>query len=291
MRLIAVTLTLFFALAGLTGCENVGKRFIFGPNAIPTPNPPTPAGVQTAESLIEYLNENSRRINSLRCTDIEVTTRYGLQTINLRGKMMAMKSRNMIMSISMGGTPMMDFGTNDQEFWIWSSKMTPPHQFYCTYKDFEGGKLAEFPFPFQPGWIMDALSMGQYGPASKYTIDSDASTVKLVEKTTTPSGQPVRKIIVFNRRKVDAPMPQVMAYQLIDDATGKEMVSANIQAVAVDHTTGAVVPKRLELRVPSQNMNIGLALTNMQVNPPLDAGSFQRQSLQGVQSIDLARGR
>src|SRR4029079_8224137 len=98
MRPLAVTLSLFAAvsLSCLTGCESGGKRFMFG-NITPAPNPPAPAGVQNAESLVEYLNENSRRINSLRCTDIDVTTRYGLQTFNLRGKMLAMKSRSMIM--------------------------------------------------------------------------------------------------------------------------------------------------------------------------------------------------
>ncbi len=281
MRPLAFTLCLAM-LVPLTGCESLGKSFMFGKTAA---QQPVPAGVQTADALVEYLNDNGRRIQSLRCTDVDITANgYGL-----RAKMMTMRNRNFLMTASAVGSPVVDIGSNDTEFWFWSSKIPDPYQYYCSYKDFEDGKVARFPFPFQPDWIMDALGMGTYGPASKYTVDHDATTVKLVEKTQTPQGRAVRKVIVINRRKVDAPTPQVQAFLLLDDASGKEICSAHIHDVHLA-ANGALVPRRMDLRMPAENAKLNIVFNGMTVNPQIDVASFQRQPLQGVQSFDLARG-
>lgn len=286
MRVLASLLCL--TICGLlVGCESGGKRFIFGPTPTPTP---APAGVPTAEALVDYLNENARRIQSLRCTDVDIEASQKLQVINVRAKMMSSKPRNFLMTASAFAKPLVDLGSNDNEFWFWFSQMPDPHQYFCTYKDFEEGKVARFPFPFQPDWIMEALGMGPYGPASKYTLEHDATTLKLVEKTRTPQGQAVRKVIVISRRPVQAPQAQVQAYMLLDDATGKEICSAQIQEVHVDSTTGAVVPKRMDLRVPAENARLRITFNRMDVNPQLNPAAFQRQPLQGIQSFDLARG-
>jgi hypothetical protein len=279
-----VCLAIFLPLAG---CENGGKRFIFGPASTPAP---TPAGVQSAESLVNYLNANASRMQTLRCVDVDGT----FQNYGFRAKMMAMKPRNFLMTASALGSPIVDIGSNDVEFWFWSSKAPDPNQYFCTYKDFEDGKVPHFPFPFQPDWIMEALGMGPYGPASKYTVEHDARTIKLIEKTRTPQDRAVRKVIVFNRQEVKEPNPQVQAFLLLDDGTGKEICSAQIQAVQVvatdDLREGVVVPRRMELRVPSDNIRLNLIFSGVAVNTKLDASSFQRQPLQGVQSVDLARG-
>ncbi len=267
-------------LIPLAGCESGGKRFIFGPTSTPL----TPAGVPTVESLVDYLNENASRIESLRCVDVDGT----FQNYGFRAKMMAMKPRNFVMSASALGSPIVDIGSNDKEFWFWSSKVPEPFQYFCTYKDFEDGKVAKFPFPFQPDWIMEAMGMGPYGPASKYTLEHDAKTLKLVEKVTTPQGRAVRKVIVLNRQAVEAPLPQVQAYLLLDDATGKEICSAHV--LARQSAPSALIPRRLELRVPTDGTRLNLVFNAMEVNPKLDAGQFQRQQLVGVQSFDLARG-
>lgn len=267
-------------LLPLAGCENGGKRFIFGPS----PTPLTPSGVPTVESLVEYLNENASRIESLRCVDVDGT----FQNYGFRAKMMAMKPRNFVMTASALGSPIVDIGSNDKEFWFWSSKAPDPLQYFCTYKDFEDGKVAQFPFPFQPDWVMEAMGMGPYGPASKYSLEHDAKTLKLVEKVRTPQGRTVRKVIVMNRNPVEAPLPQVQAYLLLDDATGKEICSAHVLARQV--APSALIPRRLELRVPNDGTRLNLVFNAMEVNPKLDAGQFQRQQLVGVQSFDLARG-
>lgn len=288
-RTLIVCLACFIAISGLAGCETF-RWGMFRRDGQPSPTPAPSTGTPSAASLVEYLNDNSRRIKSLRCTDVDITASQGFKSYGLRAKMMTMKPRNFLMTASALGSPVVDIGSNENEFWFWFSKSPEPFQFFCTYKDYEEGRAARLPFPFQPEWIMDALGMGNYGPADKYQMESDANTLRLVERTRSPQGQAVRKVIVFNRRPVLPPTPQVQAFLLIDDTTNKDICAAHVIDVQVDAATGALVPRRFELRWPDQNARLNMTFNGLTVNPHLDVASFQRQPLQGVQSVDLGRG-
>ena len=269
-------------LGPLVGCETLS---IFNPKP---PEAPMPTTTPSVESLVGYLNDNANRIQSIRCTDVDITASRGIQSFGLRGKMMAMKSRNFYLSATAFGSPAVDLGSNSEEFWFWMSKGEPPHQFFCSYRDYEAGRVRQLPFPFQPEWIMEAMGMGPYGPADKFTLETDAKTLRLVEKTRTPQGNPIRKVIVLNRRPVQAPSPQILAFLLIDDTDGKEIASANIQDIQIDSATGALLPRRMDLRWPAQNAKLALVFNGLNVNPQLDVASFQRQPLRDVPSINLA---
>jgi hypothetical protein len=274
-------------MTSLVGCETF-RWGLFRPQD-KEPTTPPPGGVPTTAALLDYLNDNSKRVQSLRCTDIDITASQGIQSFSIRGQMMAMKQRNFILSATALGSPVVDIGSNDNEFWFWSSKATPPYQFYCSYKDFEEGRVRELPFPFAPEWLLEVLSMGTYSSPEKFTVDADNKSVRLTEKTKSPQGQLVRKVIVMNRRPVSAPAPQVTGFYLYDDTTQKEICSAQILEVILDRGSGALVPKKLALSMPSQGAKLTLTMSGMQVNPQLNVASFTRQPLQGVQSYDLAR--
>src|SRR5438552_2183642 len=78
---------------------------------------------------------------------------------------------------------------------------------------------------------------------------------------TSPQGTAVRKVIVFKRKPVQAPHAQVTDYLLLDDATGKEICAAHISEVQIDEqNTGAIVPKRIELRWPEQRLKLALRM-------------------------------
>jgi hypothetical protein len=183
---------------------------------------------------------------------------------------------------------MVDIGSNRDEFWFWFGKSPEPYQFYCSYKDYEEGRVRRLPFPFQPEWILEALGMGPYSSADKIVVDGDAKTIRLVEKTRSPQGQPIRKVIVLSRRPVQPPAPQVQSFLLIDDTTQKEICSAQILEVQLA-PNGALVPKKMELRWPAESAKLTLSFHAMQINPRLDVNDFRRQPLQGVQSVDLAQ--
>jgi hypothetical protein len=271
----------------LAGCTST--RWGFLKNNDRQTSPAGPPEVQTKEQLVSWMNKNAERIQSIRVEDLDLTCRQGIQVANLRGTMVTEKPLSFRLGAKALANPVVDLGSNDQEFWYWISKAKPPYQFYCSYKDLKEGRVRELPFPFQPEWVMESLGLGPYGPSEKYTLEHDKDTLKLIEKTTTPQGTPVRKVIVMKRREVQLPNPQVTDFLLLDDATGKEICGAHITEVQLDHATQAIIPRRLELRWPEQKLSLGMRLDSVTLNQKVPPQVFTRQINQNIQPFNLAR--
>jgi hypothetical protein len=284
-----VILATLIAVTLLTGCS---ERFGFmRKNGAVTTSQPVPRNAPTTEQLVAYLNDNASRINGLSCTSVDLTCNQGGQSVGLRGKLMAQKNRNFRMNASSLGKTVVDLGSNEREFWYWVSEVRPAYQFYCSYDDMAEGRVKHMPLPVQPDWVMETLGFGPYGPADRYELKVEAETLQLIERTKGPKGNAIRKVIVMNRRPVQAPEPQVLAHMLIDDATGQEICSARITEVQVCRQTHAVIPRKTELRCPSEKLSLAMKLDGLAVNPQLPESAFVRQPLRGVQSFNLAMGR
>jgi hypothetical protein len=279
-----LTISSVALLALLAGCTNTRWGFLKPEKDRPTQGPPPPK-----EAVVAYLNENAGRIQTFRSDELSITVHQGVVPVGLRGTLMTQKPRGFRMSGDALGSRMVDLGSNDEEFWWWISKDKPPDQYYCSYKDIQEGRPQSLPFPFQPEWIMETMGLGPYGPADKYEMEHDDYTIKLVERTRSPQGRMVRKVIVMKRAEQKAPNPQVLEYQLLDDASGKEMCSARISQVHKDDATGALVPRRLELRWPAAQARLDMKFDGIAVNSPLPSTAFVRQTMTGVRSVDLAR--
>ncbi len=270
-----------------TGCESTRWNW-FKPN---TDNAAKPGAAQSVASLVAYLNNNAERIQSLRVEDLSIDATMGNQSIGLQGRIFAEKPRNFRMKVTAFGKDEVDIGSNQQEFWFWAAKNPDPYQYFCSYGDFQSGRARRMPLPIQPEWVMESMGLGPYGPPERYKLEQDNQTVKLVERTKTPLGHAVRKVIVLNRREVRSPEPQVKAYLLLDDATGQEICSANITSTTVDRKTGAIMPYRMELRMPTQKMRMSLKMDGLTMNTPTGGTPFVRQPMTNVEPFNLATER
>jgi hypothetical protein len=274
-------------LALVAGCTNTRWGFLNREREDLAALPPPPS----KEAIIAWLNDNAERIQNIHCDSLDITVQQGAIPIGLRGKMSALKPRGFRMSGALATSPVVDLGSNDQEFWWWISKDKPPDQYYCSYKDLNEGRVQFLPFPFQPEWIMETMGLGPYGPADQCQLETDKDTLRLVQRTRSAQGKMVRKVIVMKRRPQKEPSPQVVAYLLLDDATGNEICSAEISEVKVHNTLPkqVIVPRRLELRWPEAKVRLGLRFDDVTVNTKLPHTVFERPHMPGVPSRDLAR--
>ncbi len=294
MRQIATAISLGILVA-LAGCSST--KFSWMKNNDRPPGPSNSKDLPTADQLVKYMNDNAKRIQNLRVDDLGITASMGIQSFDLRGIMATERGdlekeapkKNFRMIAKVLGSPSVDIGSNDQEFWFWISK-GDPYQFFCSYKDLSEGRIRKMPIPFQPEMVMESLGLGPYGPADKYNLEHDSKTIRLVEKTTMPDGRAVRKVIVFNKDEVSVPTPQITDYLLLDDATGKEICGAHVRDVQRDPATNAFLPKRIELRCPSEKMQLALRLDGLTVNPGVSPQVFTR-TLSTIPSFNLARGQ
>jgi hypothetical protein len=259
------------------------------------PDPPaavSKTGKPTVPDLVAYLNNNARQVQSIKSTQLEIQAKQGNDSIGLQGTLFCQKPRDFRLRANVAGSPAVDIGSNNEEFWFWISQgkdedgVARVH--YCSYADMAAGK-ARMPFPFQPDMIVAALGMGDYDPQKEYTIREDAKTVSLVERAVSAQGLPVQKVTQFNKLTVGPNKPQVIAYYLLDDK-GNEICRASVLDV---QTVGTVVlPKHVKLVWRPQQIEMSMRLFDTEVNKidaPAAAKLFSRANL-SIPASNLAKG-
>jgi hypothetical protein len=286
-------------LLGSSGCASWAP---FKPPApVPTSTVKESDATPTSADLVRYLNQESRKIDSIEVNRLDLDAKQQNQGGGLSGYMACQKPRNFRMTGKAIGSPEVDFGSNDQEFWFWIKRASPPGLYHCTYTDFQDpAKAVRLPFPFQPEWVLEALGMADYGPpdraAETFTVESKPATngrpatFQLVQKTTSPQGQPIRKVTVFNRNPViPGREPQVMGHYVFD-ANNKVVCFATVNRVKVDERTGLVYPYKVHLEWPTEQVQLDLTLDGVAMNPQLgqNAKLFTRPAIKDVKTYDLA---
>lgn len=270
-----------------TGCNSFAVMRGAG---TPQPVARVPNEVPSKEAILAYLNDNAARVQSVRCKELDLDVRQGIQPgIGLRGQVVCQKPRNFRMGANVLGHQEVDLGSNDQEFWFWVKRNNPPHLYHCSYEDLSRG--VRIPFPFQPEWIMEAMGIAEPGKPEDYEMKVNPTTLELVQRVRSPQGTTVTKKTVVLRAAAQAPNPQVLSHSLLDDK-GQEICSAHITKVQVDRLTGAIVPKEVKLVCPSEKVELKMKLDDLTVNDPTVTQNaqrlFGRPNLAGVQSYDLA---
>jgi hypothetical protein len=253
------------------------------------PAPPPSDKLPEAAALVNYLNVNAQRVQTVRAK-IDMDCKANGQSVSLGGNMACQKPLGFRLKGNVLGQPAVDLGSNSNEFWYWISKAEPPHVYYCSYRDLQTGKV-RVPFPFQPDMVITALGIADYDPKATYQVRASAKTVELIQDAVSPTNQPVKKVIVFNRL-VSAPgQPQVLAYAL-RDARGTLICQAHIHRVEVDRGSGAVLPTKVTIEWPAEKATMKMDLSNIGVNVLSKAQTdrlFNRGDLK-YSCFDLARG-
>jgi hypothetical protein len=269
------------------GCNH----FPLIPNREPAPKPDTPARTPDAASLVEYLNDNASRAQAVQCSRVAVDCKQGRQAIGLDGVLVFQKPKDFRLRLSLVNQPQVDIGSNSNEFWYWIGKANPPYVFHCSYDALSSGRVA-LTFPFQPEMIVAAMGIGEYDPKAKYEVRDNPKNnyIELVEQATSAQGQPVQRVTVFARNRVAAPNPQVLAHVLLD-SKGKMICQAKVKEVQIHRATGAILPQKVTLEWPSQELTMTMTLPDLQVvtiSPERAAKVFQRGDLTRYESFDLA---
>jgi hypothetical protein len=273
-------------------------------------NPTPPANVAlisetpTTQQLVKYLNDNAAKITSLESRDLDLDIKAGNQSFGAHGTLFCQKPKNFRLKVKAPvlGKEVADFGSNDQEFWYWISEDRPPGLYYCSYADLARG--APLPFPIHPDWVLEALGLGAPAPAGTpeqeqalgRSLDvrktQDNKYVELIERTRSAQGQPVTKVTTLNNFTASGKTPQVVAYRLYD-ASNHLICQASVVSVQYDAASKAVIPHKVELKWPAQQLALTMTLGETGVNNTTLAQNtrlFTRPHIYDVREYDLARG-
>jgi hypothetical protein len=281
--------TSLVALSCAVGCNLAPhQRNSVGGPAVNTATP-------TVENVVKYLNANAERLQAgqaLSCTNVTIDVSAEAGQGGISARMLCQAPRNFLMSGDTLGSPMVDVGSNDKEFWFWSKQINPPYLYHCSYDDLAHG--VRVPFPFQPEMAINALGLARYDPTKQYDLRTPEDkrghkVIELTEQARSPDNKPIQRITVFDFTTRQPPNPQVIAH-ILKDEQGKVVCEARIRLAQFVGTNGPIIPKLIDFSWPEQKMKMTMRIENpsiIDMPPEKAAQRFTRQNLR-YQSVNLA---
>jgi hypothetical protein len=270
----------------VTGCT------LFGPI-----NNPHRGDHASDTQAIHALNVNAARCNALECADLEIECKQAGQTITPMGRMVCQKPRNFYLQGKVAGNPVVQMGSNSEEFWYWirpQNEKAPPYLFHCSWDNYQRGMIRGMKLPFQPDWLMEVLGMGTFDEDPKHVkVTTKDNVIEIEQQTTSPTGEAITKLTVIDRKNWKGDTPCVKEHQLLDKS-GKLICSATVLETQVDPSTRAVYPMRVEVKWPAEQLEMRFTLRDAKVLKDIgqdrSQALFSRKQWNG-ETFDLARGQ
>jgi hypothetical protein len=245
--------------------------------------------LQTADQVVAQINRNADRIQALTARDLDITSNQVL--VPLDGRLALEKPRRFRLLVRMPATKttVADIGSNDQEFWFYTSQ--PSQQaslIHCSYEDY--GRV-QTRIPFQPDWVFDALGLIPLLAEQGHMLrPGKRGTVELVSPTVTPQGHNASLITV-----VQSDSGWIVERRLELPGRAQPMAVASLSRHETDPATGAVYPGTVRVAWPDDNLDITIRMQGVEINPIFDA--YQARELWELprnrypaQDIDLGAG-
>ncbi len=171
------------------GCANMNQLFPQASTARVLPTAPTLADV------IAVINNNTNLVRSLYSADASLSAPL---TPTLRATLAVERPRRLRLRAETALTgPELDVGSNDQLFWLWMKRQTPPSIFYCRHEQYAQSAARQM-FPVQPEWLIDALGLPSVDPAGQHLGPTpvDRGKLRLQSQLTSPFGPQTRTIVI-----------------------------------------------------------------------------------------------
>jgi hypothetical protein len=198
--------------------------------------------------------------------------------------------RNLRMRVyePLSGNAMMDLGSNDEHFWLWTRDQPDQRNdiLKCRHEDF-GTAITELNMrlPFHPDWMMEVFGVVPLDP-SEFTVErpfENSPIVDLVAQRHAPTGEPVLRVI-----RINACHGLVLEHQLRRQG-GTVIARAILSGHYKQPDSLAIVPKQIRLEWPELDEFIVLKLNEIDVNAGVsdDSQMWTMNTPPGSQVVDL----
>jgi len=238
------------------------------------------------EDLIAQINKDQAELKALYATDATVTATVGGRTYPTLGAKLAVERDRKLRLI--GQTVLtgkeVDLGSNDDMFWFWVRRNSPPAVYYCNHEQFARSPIRE-QFPMNPTWVLEAVGMTALDPSWEHSGPEQVGKDRWQITTLRPGPGGLEKKVTI----VDAFQGWIVEQQLFN-AQGQLLATALASDHLSDAPTGAVVPRTVELRWPAGAMSLRVKLGNVKINELGNdpSGLFTPPELPEIPKINLA---
>ncbi len=241
--------------------------------------PPQP----TLAQVIETVNRNNAQISSF-ATDEAVLSGPAFPTLR-RTSVAFERPRRFRLKAGTGFLgDELDVGSNDELFWMWIRRNTPPALYFCRHELFAQSPVRQS-IPIDPDWLIEALGVVDLDPArpheGPFVLPGDRVEIRTPRQT--PTGPMTKSTIV------DLRYGWVVEQHLFD-AQGQRVASAAAREHRRDPLSNLTMPKIVDLYSPRMNFQMRIDLGNVKINSPMmtdRAELFAMPEYPGYPAVDL----
>ncbi len=271
-------LFLLIVVVGLFGLSGASC-----PQTRPEPRilPPRP----TLSQVIQAVNNNNSRIQSFSTTQASLSV-PGIPS--LRANLAFERPRRFRLRADLLGSPELDLGSNESQFWFWVKRNEQPAVYFCAHDQFATSPARQM-VPVDPTWLIEALGVVELDPAAVHDGPIMQPRDRLEIRTTrqTPAGPALRSLVI------DAGTGWVLQQHLFD-AQGRMIAKSVASRHRRDPLSGVVMPRVVKLDFPTANppFSMRIDLGNLQINRPLEGDPNQLWAMpcyQGFPPVDLCQ--
>ncbi|MFO0909165.1 MAG: hypothetical protein U0794_12585 [Isosphaeraceae bacterium] len=278
-------------LLASTGCRTAGLRDVARPDLLPPPR----LG-ESAESLLAEHNRNAERVSSFVAKpSITVHAKAGMRG-GVSGKMAFEREKNFKLVLSTAINDVADIGSNDKEFWFWVKDNSEPGIYYCNYDPSGSSPLAS---SLQPDWIVEALGLRVVSEAEAKAITiepgKEPGTLVLTHKLRKAQGKTFVKETVLSESTHRIREHRILTPDkktLLAQAVISQYQELSLPAEGGQPAEKVVLPKKMRLVWTQEGLTLDVALSSVQLNPPMDdarrAELFVEPELKGIARRNLA---
>jgi hypothetical protein len=158
----------------------------------------------------------------------------------------------------------LDLGSNDEIYWMWTKNAEPPAVFYGRHDQFFSSSAQEV-LPVPPHWLIEALGIVYLDPNGIHEGPSYATSipgaVEVRSRLPTPKGELTRVLLVEQQHG------WVLQQHLLD-ANGRLLVSAVASDFRYDAAHGVSLPTKIDVNLPLARIAFSFEADRYVINEP-----------------------
>ena len=212
------------------------------------------------EDVIRVVNANSARIHQLQSENATLQIR-GRSLPSLDANYAVDRPRRFRLRAEKGLLgAVLDLGSNDEIYWMWAKHSDQPGVFWGRHAEFHSSAAREM-LPVPPDWMIQALGIVELDPTGEHLGPdrNEAGQLELVTTERTPSGT-MRKLTV-----IDETRGWVLQQHLFDSLQ-RPIASAIASGFQYDETSGASLPRNVEINLPPVELSFNLSTDRHIIN-------------------------
>ncbi|EAQ80281.1 hypothetical protein DSM3645_19833 [Blastopirellula marina DSM 3645] len=249
---------------------------------MPVNNAPIAFATQpTLEQVIAQVNGNTARVQTAETTGATISL-HGFPAIRANISMAPPLNFRLTGEAALMGQ-VLDFGSNNEEFWAWSTVDGWPGLVYCRHDQYQYSNARQL-LPVEPTWISQAMGLVIFEPGGNHQgpYPTPDGNLEIRTQISGPSGTITKSTVI------DKTYGFVLQQHVYDQA-GNTLASALASAHRFDPTTGVSLPHRIDLKLPPAQMEFTINVYDYRINqPPSSPNVFMKPQRSDARSINLA---